>query len=93
MEFGIATMNERLDEAGVSFPATADDIVAALDDTSVPYDASGNTLDLREALADLEADRFGSETELLDALYPVFERRRQRRAESLVARLRSVLPL
>lgn len=93
VEFGIAVLDARLDDAGVTFPATADEILSELDDTEVPYDASGRTLKLREALADVDVDRFDSETELLDAVYPAFEARRRKAANSLVARLRALLPV
>ena len=93
VEFGIAVLDARLDDAGVTFPATAEEVLSELDDTDVAYDASGRTLDLREAFAEVDADRFRSETELLDAVYPTFEARRNRAADSLVARLRALLPV
>ena len=93
VEFGIAALNARLDESSVEFPATTSQILSAIEDTEVPSDASGHTLDLREALADVEADRFETETELLDVLHPRFEAHRKRAADSLVARLRALLPV
>ncbi|WP_313691367.1 hypothetical protein [Halorarum halobium] len=93
VEFGIAALNARLDDAGVAFPATTDEILAALGETEVPYDAAGHTLDLRDVLHDAETDSFETETELLDALYPAFEARRQGRADTLFNRIRSLLPV
>ncbi|QLG63423.1 hypothetical protein [Halorarum salinum] len=92
VEFGIAALNARLDEAGVTFPATTEEVLAAVDETAVPYDASGNTLELEEAIANLPQDRFGSESELLDQLHPVFEARRERAANSVIGRIRALLP-
>jgi hypothetical protein len=90
--FGIAALDARLDERGVQFPATSDEIVAALDDPSIPYDSGGNTLDLADALDRVSRDRFETERELLDALHPVFEERRTSTAGSVVGRLRGMLP-
>ncbi|ESP89026.1 DUF5789 family protein [Candidatus Halobonum tyrrellensis] len=91
--FGIAALDERLDRSGVQFPATTDEVLAAVDDTSVPYDAGGGTLDLESALERVPADRFETETEFLNALHPVFEEHRERGAGSLVSRLRNLFPL
>lgn len=93
VEFGIAALNARLAEADVQFPATTEEILSGLGNTAVAYDAAGNTIDLRKALLEVEADSFESETELLNALYPVFEARRQGAANSLMGRLRSLLPV
>ncbi|QLG26090.1 hypothetical protein HUG10_00395 [Halorarum halophilum] len=93
VEFGIAVLDARLDDAGVTFPATAEEVLSELDDTKVAYDASGHTLDLRDAFAEVDAERFESETELLNAVYPAFEARRKRAADSLIARLRALLPM
>lgn len=91
--FGIAALDERLDRSGVQFPATADEILAAVDDTAIPYDAGGSTLDLESALDRAAKDRFETETEFLNALHPVFEERRERGAGSFVSRLRDLFPV
>jgi hypothetical protein len=91
IEFGIAVLDERVEEAGVSFPATGDEIVAALDDDEIPYDAKGRTIALSEALAEVPQTKFENETEFLDALYPVFDRKR-REGGGLLASLRDALP-
>ena len=91
IEFGIAVLNERLEEADVSFPATVDEIVAAVDDDKIPYDAKGRTIALSEALAQVPQTEFENETEFLDVLYPVFDQRR-REGGSFFARLRDALP-
>lgn len=77
IEFGIAALDARLEEANVSFPATGEEILRALDDPEVPYDAKGRSMALAEALDRVPQSRFENETELLDALYPVFDEARQ----------------
>jgi hypothetical protein len=46
---------------------------------------------LSTALERADRERFGSERELLTALYPVFEQRRESASIGLVERLRSLL--
>jgi hypothetical protein len=91
IEFGIAVLDARIEEAGVSFPATGDEIVAAVEDDEIPYDAKGRTIALSEALAQVPQTKFENETEFLDALYPVFDRRR-REGGGFFATLRDALP-
>lgn len=91
IEFGIAVLDARIEEAGVSFPATGDEIVAAVEDGDIPYDAKGRTIALSEALAQVPQTKFENETEFLDALYPVFDRRR-RESGGFFATLRDALP-
>ena len=90
--FGIAALNARLDEAEVQFPATSEEILRQVDAQEIPYDSSGNTLALSEALGQLSRDRFENETELLDLLHPVFEERRESSPGSFIGRLREYLP-
>lgn len=92
IEFGIAAVSARLDDANVTFPATGDNVVRALDDTAIPYDAKGNTLDLSKALEQLHRERFDSKRELLNLLHPVFEERRAAGPGGVVGRLRQMLP-
>jgi hypothetical protein len=92
IEFGIAALNARLDESEVQFPATKREILRQLDNTDVPYDASGNTVSLSEAFESIPRDRFETETELLDVLHPVFEEYRISASGSLFGRLRALLP-
>ncbi|MFB6301596.1 MAG: hypothetical protein ABEH78_01860 [Haloferacaceae archaeon] len=92
IEFGIAALDARLDRADVAFPATGEELVRAMDNPEIPYDAGGNTVELDEALAALPDDRFESESELLDRLHPVFEDHRERAASSIVAQIRALLP-
>lgn len=90
--FGIAALGARIDEAELTFPATTDEILSALDEPSVPYNAAGNSLALSEALDQVPRHEFERKTELLDALHPVFERHREQTSSSIVARLRGLLP-
>ncbi|EMA58635.1 DUF5789 family protein [Halorubrum kocurii] len=91
IEFGIAVLDERIEEADVSFPATADELRDALGDREVPYDAKGRTIALGEALDQVPQTRFENETEFLDALYPVFDRKR-REGGGFLTSLRDALP-
>lgn len=90
--FGIAALDARLDDAEVPFPATGDEVVRALGDPDVPYDASGHTVALSRAVEEAHENRFENEQELLNALHPVFESHRERSAGGLVERVRSLLP-
>lgn len=91
LAFGIAALAPRLEEATLSFPATDEEVVAALGDPEVPCDASGNTLRLSRALEELHAREFDSRRELLELLHPVFERKR-RESSGLLGKLRSLWP-
>jgi len=91
IEFGIAVLDERIEEADVSFPATAEEIRDALGDHEIPYDAKGRTIALGDALDQVSQRRFENETEFLDALYPVFDRKR-REGGGFLTSLRDALP-
>jgi hypothetical protein len=91
IEFGIAVLDARIEEADVSFPATDTELLDALGDQEIPYDAKGRTIALSEALAQVPQTKFENETEFLDALYPVFDRRR-REGGGFFATLRDALP-
>ena len=91
IEFGIAALDARLDEADVSFPATAAELGEALGDQEIPYDAQGRSIALSTALDRVPKQRFENETELLDALYPVFDEARSEE-RGVIASLRDALP-
>lgn len=91
IEFGIAALAARLEETDIEYPATADEICAAIDNTAVPYDGSGNTVELQEALSEVQIDRFDSEAQLLEEMHPVFEHRR-RKSGGIIERVRGLLP-
>jgi hypothetical protein len=92
VEFGIAALDARLDEADVSFPATAEELADEHGDLTVPFDAAGHETTLREALQEADRREFDSQPDLLDALHPVFERKRQAASNSLLAQLRALVP-
>ncbi|WP_418281309.1 hypothetical protein [Halorubrum sp. DTA98] len=77
IEFGIATLDARLEDADVSFPATGEEIRRALDGQQIPYDAKGRSLGIDEVLERVPQDEFENETAFLNAVYPVFDDARQ----------------
>lgn len=91
--FGIAALDEHLDHADVTFPADADALDHAIGDAAVPYNASGATITVSDALDAVSKRRFESERELLNALHPVFEEKRAAASGGLLGRLRSFIPL
>jgi hypothetical protein len=90
--FGIAALDEHLSRAEVQFPATQQELLDALGDPEIPYDASGNTMSLSEAFENTHVSNFETKQNLMNALHPVFEARRQAANGSLVGQLRSLLP-
>lgn len=91
IEFGIAALDARIEEADVSFPATGEEIQRALGDPDVPYDAKGRTLALSDVLDRVPQQQFENETEFLNAVYPVFDEARQEGGGFLEG-LRDALP-
>lgn len=89
--FGIAALDAHLEDADVEFPATAEEVTAALEDPEVEYGPTGGSVRLSTVLDRVEQDRFESGRELLDATHPEFERLR-RRGGGLLGWLRSLLP-
>lgn len=91
--FGIAAVDARLDDADdLSFPAGAEDVIRALGDPEIPYDAHGRTVRLSAAIEESDRDRFDSRRELLNTLHPVFERER-RTSGGFVDWIRTMLPV
>ena len=90
--FGIAALDARLEEADVRYPTDARSLVRELGDPQVPYDASGSSVALSEALSETHIERFETEQELLNALHPIFERYRERSAGGILSQLRALLP-
>lgn len=77
VDFGIAALAAHVDGAELSFPATADEVVATLDDPEIDFDPTGNTVALSVVLERVDRREFESRRELLDALHPEFERLRR----------------
>jgi len=92
IEFGIAALDARLEQLDVTFPATADELVAEYGDVRVPVDAAGTEITLATALEQTTRREFETERELLDVLHPVFEERRQGSSRGYLSQLRSLLP-
>jgi hypothetical protein len=92
IEFGIAALDARLEQADVTFPTTADRLVAEYGDLSVPIDAAGTEIRLAEALDQTTVQEFETEEELLEVLHPVFEQRRQGSSRGYLSQLRALLP-
>ena len=92
IEFGIAALDADLSDADVSYPTDVQTLERELGDVEVPYDATGNSMTLGEALAQTDRREFQHEQELLNALHPVFEAKRESARNSLLAQLRSLVP-
>ncbi len=92
IEFGIAALDETLSDANVDYPTDARTLTAELGHVEVPYDATGHSITLEQALAETDRRRFEHEQELLNALHPVFEAKREATGNNLFAQLRSLVP-
>jgi hypothetical protein len=92
IEFGIAELDARIEERNISFPVTVADLAAEHGELSVDVDAAGHEMMLHTALEECSTDSFDSRQELLNALHPVFEQRRQEISNSVFGRLRTLLP-
>lgn len=92
IEFGIAALDETLSEANVSYPTDVRTLSDQLGHVKVPYDAAGHSISLEEALGQTDRRQFEHEQELLNALHPVFEAKREATGTSLLAQFRSLLP-
>ncbi len=92
IEFGIAALAARLDETSVQYPVTDAELVSALENTDIPVDGAGNTVELADALDQLPQSRFHSEADLLEQLHPVFEAERKKAGSSVMGQLRALLP-
>lgn len=91
--FGIAALDSYLDETDIVFPTDEETLRASLGDTEIPYNATGNTMTFNTALDNVPEERFEDEHELLNSLHPVFEERRETGGNSILARIRSFIPL
>ncbi|ERH08771.1 MAG: hypothetical protein J07HX64_00520 [halophilic archaeon J07HX64] len=91
VEFGIAALDARVEEWGLSFPVTATDLAGTHGDLSVAVDPAGHEMTLREALARCDRESFDTRQELLNALHPVFEDERES-GSGVLGRLRALVP-
>jgi hypothetical protein len=92
IEFGIAALDARVEDRNVSFPIDAGDLEAAHGDVSVAVDPGGTQITLADALAECDRESFDSKQDLLNALHPVFEAKRERLSGGVLGWLRSILP-
>ena len=92
IEFGIAALDAKFDGVSVTFPATDEELVDALGDPQIPYDAAGNSMSLSDALASVPKSRYENRAEMFNVLHPVFEERRQQSGTGFLSQLRSLLP-
>jgi hypothetical protein len=92
VEFGIAALDARLEELELAFPVEADRLREEHGGLTVPIDAAGTEITLGDAVAESDRSEFRSEQDLLNALHPVFERRRERASRSILAQLRALVP-
>ncbi|WP_254831537.1 hypothetical protein [Haloglomus salinum] len=90
--FGIAALDAHLERADVEFPVDAETLLTQLGDPDIPYDATGSTVALSEAMDKVHIQHFDSEQELLNTLHPVFESYRERAGNSILGQLRALLP-
>lgn len=92
IEFGIAALDARLEQLEVAFPADSDRLRREYGSLTVPIDAAGTEIALDEALHAADQTTFETEQDLLNALHPVFERRREKASRSVLAQLRALVP-
>ncbi|MHB9286184.1 hypothetical protein ACKVMT_03990 [Halobacteriales archaeon Cl-PHB] len=92
VEFGIAALDAELESHEVEFPVDADDLAASHGDVSIPVDVGGSDMTLREAVELSDRRQFHSEQDLLNALHPIFEEKREAVSNSLLAQLRALVP-
>lgn len=92
VEFGIVALDERVDAWDVSFPVSTDELTGAYGDERVAVDPAGHEIALEEALAECSQDSFQRKQDLLNALHPVFEEKRQRISGSILGRIRALVP-
>jgi hypothetical protein len=92
IEFGIAALDAALENREIRYPVDAETLAVEHGELAIPYDARGNTLDLKTALAACEESSFDHERDLLNALHPVFEERREQAGASVVMQLRDLIP-
>jgi hypothetical protein len=90
--FGIAALDEHLSRGNVTFPVSDEELLDALGNPAVPYDAKGNEIPLSRALEEAPVDRFENRQELLNVLHPVFENTREHANSSIVGQLRALFP-
>lgn len=90
VEFGIVALEARIEDRNVAFPISASDLDTAHGDIRLAVGPSGSKITLSEALAECDQESFDSKQDLLNALHPVFEQKRE--ASGILGKLRSLVP-
>ncbi|WP_336326920.1 DUF5789 family protein [Halovenus sp. HT40] len=90
VEFGIVALEARVDDRGVTFPISATELRSAHGDLRLAVDPSGTKVSLGEALDACERDSFESKQDLLNAMHPVFEEKRN--STGIIGKLRALVP-
>jgi len=92
IEFGIAALDARLSDVDIEYPATTREVRDAAGHIAVPFDASGHSMTVAEALDETNTAEFDNEQELLNHLHPIFERKREATRNSILSQLRALVP-
>lgn len=92
VEFGIAAVDARLDDEDLSYPVEVASLRREYGDLEIPYDASGQTVQLASVLEEVDSRAFESEQDMLNQLHPVFEEIRESSSSRLLGQLRSLVP-
>lgn len=92
VEFGIAALAARVDDLGLEYPVEAEALVDRYGEVRVPVDAAGTEISVAEAVRAAGRGEFDSEQDLLNALHPVFEEKREATSRSILAQLRALVP-
>jgi hypothetical protein len=92
IEFGIAALDASLSDTDIDYPTDARALADHIGHISVAYDAAGHTMTVEEALAEADKREFEHEQDLLNALHPVFEARREATSNSILSQLRALVP-
>jgi len=91
VEFGIVALEAQVEKRGVSFPISTAELRAAHGDLRLAVDPSGTEMRLADALDACEQESFESKQDLLNAMHPVFEQKRD--STGIIGRLRALVPL
>jgi len=92
IEFGIAALDAELSRTELQYPTDAGTVRQKIGHVEVPFDAAGHSVTVGAALDEATVDQFENEQELLNALHPVFERKREATSNSLLSQLRALVP-
>lgn len=90
--FGIAVVDDHLSDVELSYPATREDVVEALDDPTIRCGPNAHEVSLSRVIQRTDRSQFESRTQLLDELHEAFERER-RKGGGIVGWIRSLVGL